>query len=207
MQDADEIARYSLEKYPDLAISGLALNGRGVENAVKTGLKEVNYVISVSEEHNLMNTKRTHDQSFGELAPMIERYPDVTFVLDLAMAFGYYTEEVSLDSMMAFLKRWLRHRPARLQPVRFHRHRRPQNVKERVDCVTEGVPDCRFRHPYPRYRKYGVYQHRNRDRSRDLPYTDGARRLGGCPFAHGATGKPAPRTMCLCSTEWAMRRR
>lgn len=54
---------------------GLTLNGKGVENAMKTGLTHVSFVLSVSEEHNLRNSKRTIEQSrrmFRDLVPKAE---------------------------------------------------------------------------------------------------------------------------------------
>ena len=94
LQDAAEIAKYSIEKYPDLVINALTANGRGIEYAIKAGVSEINYAISLSEIHNMLNTKRTHDQSFHELETMVDANQNVNFVLDIGTAFGYYNEQI-----------------------------------------------------------------------------------------------------------------
>lgn len=64
---------YAKEK--GCTLYGLTLNARGVENAIKTGLDHVSFVLSVSEEHNLRNSRRTIEESrqmFRELVPSAE---------------------------------------------------------------------------------------------------------------------------------------
>ena len=70
---AKHVLDYAKEK--GCRLYGLTLNGKGVENAMKTGLEYVSFVLSVSEEHNLRNSKRTIEQSremFRELVPKAE---------------------------------------------------------------------------------------------------------------------------------------
>ena len=51
-------------------------------------MKEISYVASVSESHNLSNVRKTVDQSMEELKSIIQTYPDIKVNLDVATAFG-----------------------------------------------------------------------------------------------------------------------
>ena len=88
MCDASEVAQYALSKYPDVKFYALTPNRRGVDNAYKAGIREIAYVISVSESHNKANVNSTPDESFKELAQVVKDYPDMKVNLDVATAFG-----------------------------------------------------------------------------------------------------------------------
>ena len=49
MADATQLAEYCLEHYPDVKFWALAPNFRGAENAYNAGIRNISYVISVSE--------------------------------------------------------------------------------------------------------------------------------------------------------------
>ena len=74
MADAAELAKTCIEKHPNTVFYALAPNFRGVENAVNAGIKNVSYVISVSESHNKANIRRTHEESIAELQKIMDTY-------------------------------------------------------------------------------------------------------------------------------------
>lgn len=88
MADATGIVHYMSARHPTVALDVLAPNLRGAQNAVAAGAKQVNYVISVSREHNMANIRRTHEESFSDLASIVEAFPDLHVTVALATAFG-----------------------------------------------------------------------------------------------------------------------
>ena len=88
LADAAEVTEYALGKYPDLDLLALVPNMRGATNAHNLGLKKICNVVSYSASHNKANINRTHEESLNAYREMVEAYPDVECVLDLATAFG-----------------------------------------------------------------------------------------------------------------------
>jgi len=90
MADATEVAKCIAQKYQGGSFNELALvpNLTGAKKAYECGIREVSYVISASEQHNLANINRTREQSLAELRSIITEVPGLAVRLDLATAFG-----------------------------------------------------------------------------------------------------------------------
>ncbi|MGE3916029.1 MAG: hydroxymethylglutaryl-CoA lyase [Hyphomicrobiaceae bacterium] len=68
--DATEVAKAALS-IAGPKIVALAPNRKGAENMLLAGVRNVNFVLSVSEEHNLANVRKTVDQSFAEFENVV----------------------------------------------------------------------------------------------------------------------------------------
>jgi hydroxymethylglutaryl-CoA lyase len=68
--DAVEVAEASVAM-PGLRPSALVPNLKGAQRAVATGMPELHFVLSVSEEHNLRNVQRTTQQSVDEFRAVV----------------------------------------------------------------------------------------------------------------------------------------
>lgn len=88
MQDAEEVARICLERYPQADLFALVPNLRGAQTAHRLGMKKVANVISLSESHNKANINRTRSQSLEELDRIRESLPELEVCVDVATAFG-----------------------------------------------------------------------------------------------------------------------
>jgi len=88
MKDAQELTAYCLEQYPATELSALVPNLFGAKKASETGLKNISYVVSLSESHNRANIRRSHEESFEELQVILGELPQMEICLDLATAFG-----------------------------------------------------------------------------------------------------------------------
>lgn len=64
--DAEEVVRGAL-KIPGLTVSGLMPNLKGAERGAALGVHKLNYVVSVSEGHNMSNVRRTTAESLADL--------------------------------------------------------------------------------------------------------------------------------------------
>lgn len=192
--DAGEVARGAVGVAGPL-MCALAPNRKGAENALATGLPKLNFVMSVSEGHNLANVRKTCDQSFEEFRQIIglrnERpeWKKVVVQGCLATSFGCTIEgRVDPDRVLRFVDRYL-----------------ALGADEVLlaDTVGYGAPSevaNLFHHTVTLAAGRPVYAHFHDTRGLGLANVmaaleSGVRAfdastggLGGCPFAPGATG-------------------
>ena len=71
LADAGEIVAHALT-IPGLTVAALIPNLKGAERGVATGVHKLNYVMSVSEGHNLSNVRRTCAQSLEDFARAVD---------------------------------------------------------------------------------------------------------------------------------------
>jgi len=90
MADAVEVAEYAVQNAFEWGLTPMALvpNLKGAQSAYAAGIKNVNYVISVSEAHNKANINRTIQASLAELDNIIQALPDLQINLSMATTFG-----------------------------------------------------------------------------------------------------------------------
>ena len=192
MVDSSDVAAYAVEKYPELFLFALAPNLRGAQNAYEAGIRNISYVVSLSETHNLNNIRRTHDQSFEEYLKIREAYPDMGISLDLATTFGCPFEgRFPAERVIEFLSKYV------------------ENGLTDVDlCDTIGIADpaqvraiiAEVKKAYPALSlQVHIHDTRNMGMVNTLAAIEaGVTRcqstlggLGGCPFAPGASGNLA----------------
>lgn len=189
MKDAKEIVTSCLEKYSGVDFFALVPNLYGAKTAVECGLKEISYVISISETHNLKNVKRTHNESFSELSELIKLYPDIKVNLDVATTFGcHYEGEISLEKIMVFLKRayGIGIRSFNLCDTVGLAH--PVLVKKVVKNALKEYPDCEFQIHIHDTRNMGIISSYAAIECGINKIQTSIGGLGGCPFAPGASG-------------------
>ncbi len=90
---------YAAEKGTTLL--ALTLNKRGVENARAAGCNFVEFVVSVSEEHNRRNSNRTIEESFEDFKRMADEAKDLKILLALPCTFGSpFGDRIDLDLVL-----------------------------------------------------------------------------------------------------------
>jgi len=90
MKDAAIVAKSVVGNLVDKGLRAIALvpNLIGAKKAYECGIREVSYVISASEQHNIANVNRTREQSLTELHSIVTEVPGLAVRLDVATAFG-----------------------------------------------------------------------------------------------------------------------
>ncbi|MDR3591616.1 MAG: hydroxymethylglutaryl-CoA lyase [Negativicutes bacterium] len=198
MADAAEVAAKSVQNYQGKDFWPIALvpNLTGAKNAWAAGIREVTYVISASEKHNLANINRTREQSLNELAAIMAEVPGLKVRLAAATAFGCpFLGRVDNDLVFSLAD-------AALQV----------GVKSVVLCDTIGVADPKqvfqlaraFKTVYPEV-PVGLHLHDTRGmglantlaglEAGVTTFETSIGGLGGCPFAPGAAGNTATEDM------------
>lgn len=102
MKDAAEVlqecTRYAKDIGKNVEFMALALNDKGIENALKAGATSIQFVISASEEHNKRNSNCTIADSLQKFKSMASQVSGVKMTLAMACALGSpFGDEVPID--------------------------------------------------------------------------------------------------------------
>ncbi|MDU2064777.1 MAG: hydroxymethylglutaryl-CoA lyase [Sporomusaceae bacterium] len=198
MADATTVAAAALEKYQQVGLKAKALvpNLQGAKKAYSQGIREVTYVISASEKHNLANINRTREQSLADLAAIIKELPDLTIRLAAATSFGCpFAGQVPEELVLSLIQSAV-----------------DLGVNYVVLCDTIGVGDPKQVYSLVQavktnYPNITVALHLHDTRGMGLANTlagleagitvfeSAIGGLGGCPFAPGAAGNTATEDM------------
>lgn len=195
MRDAKEVvdAILSMEKAKDLDLFALVPNLYGARAAVEAGLKKITTVISLSKSHNQANIRRTHDESFEELAAMMRELEGVEITLDVATTFGCPFEGKYTDTapLLAFLQRAYDLGVRTFNLCDTIGIADPAQVRNVGTEVKKAFPDVRIEvHVHDTYGLGVVNSLAGIEAGADgVQSTLGG--LGGCPFAPGASGNTA----------------
>jgi hydroxymethylglutaryl-CoA lyase len=91
LADAEAVIAHAMT-LPGLQVSALIPNSRGAERGIAVGVPEMNYVLSVSNGHNLSNVRRATEESIEDFRRVLELCrasgKKVTVNCGLATAFG-----------------------------------------------------------------------------------------------------------------------
>ncbi len=71
LADAEAVVRHALT-LPGLKVSALIPNSRGAERGLALGVPEMNFVLSVSEGHNLSNVRRSTEESIEDFRRVVQ---------------------------------------------------------------------------------------------------------------------------------------
>jgi hydroxymethylglutaryl-CoA lyase len=189
MADADRLAE--LARGSQARLWGLVLNLRGAERALAAGIRNLQFVLSVSEPHNLENTGRTVDGSLNDLRAIVAlaETSGAQIEVTLATAFGCpFAGPVEPSAVLAVASRAREFGVERMSLADTIGTAVPTEVASLVAQTIALV------HP----RELGVHLHDTRGLAIANAFAGmeaGADRLdgtlgglGGCPFAPGASG-------------------
>jgi len=199
-KDAGEVCASALkiaEAQPGLVVSALMPNLKGGENGIAAGVHKLNYVTSVSEQHNMANVRRTTDQSVEDFQQIValrdekaKSGPRVRLLAGLATAFGCTIEgNVDPAAVLRLAEKFLDAGADELSVADTVGYANPTQVRAMFKSFFDAFGDDI---------KLTVHLHDTRGLgiANALAALDaGVRRfdaslagLGGCPYAPGATG-------------------
>jgi len=190
MADADAVAA-ALPRGTGRHI-GLALNRRGFDRAVASGLDEANFVVVASDTFNLKNQGVTIADSIAALRAIAAENHPIRIGVTIAAAFGCPFEgEVPLARLMAVLDACVAAGPVELALADMIGVATPRDVTERVGEIRRAHPAMPIRLHLHNTRHTGIA-------NAWVAIEAGARALdasfggvGECPFAPRATGNIA----------------
>jgi hydroxymethylglutaryl-CoA lyase len=192
--DAADVAKAALD-IPGPRMCALAPNRKGAENMLAAGIRKVNFVLSVSEGHNLANVRKTPDQSFAEFESVVAlrkekpEYKDVVIQGCLATSFGCTIEgNVDPKRVVSFAERYLALGAEEITLADTVGYAGPGEIKRLfLDVVklAAGKPVyCHFHDT----RGLGLANAYAALEAGVTGFDASTGGLGGCPFAPGASG-------------------
>lgn len=191
LADADIFATKVLARASDATLWGLVMNLRGAKRALASGVRNVQFVISVSESHNVINSGRSVSESFEDLSGIVEiaRGECAELEVTLATAFGCpYDGPVEPGVVLEAAQR--------VSELGIRRISLADTIGTAIPTEVENmVAQLRSRF---QFLELGVHLHDTRGLAIANAFAAmnaGATRLdgtvaglGGCPFAPGASG-------------------
>lgn len=90
LADTGELVKAARET-GGFSISVLVPNLRGAQNAIAAGADQINFVMSVSEPHNLNNVRKTREQSLDEFAAIVAARNDTPGAENIRVSGGLAT--------------------------------------------------------------------------------------------------------------------
>lgn len=191
--DAPEVARGAVALGGFVA-AALVPNLKGAERALEGGIRKINYVLSVSEEHNLANVRRTREQSFAEFAAIMahraaHKGEKILVAGGLATAFGCsIAGRVDEREVLRTAARYLELGADELIVADTVGYANPAQVKRLMGAVLKeagSVPvACHFHDTFG----LGLANVAAALEAGVRAFDSSLGGLGGCPFAPGASG-------------------
>lgn len=192
MFDSAEVVQAVLGKYGERRFSVLVPNMKGAERAIAAGATRLDFVISVSEKHNLENVGMDHDRSWTQLAEVQQRFPEATLRLDLATLFSCpFAGRTSLEDGIAAVTRAVE---AGIQEIGLSDTMgtaTPAQTRAVLEAVRERFPGHRFVLHFHDTEGMAMLNYFVAAKLGFSSFDTSVAGLGGCPFAPGASGNLA----------------
>ena len=196
MADAAQIVAHVRENFPQVAIVALTPNLRGAENAVKTGVPEISYVISASAAHNKANINRTHEESLNDLANITTAFPDLKVNLSMSTVFGCpFDGETPVAQVLWLLEEALERGAKSVSLCDTIGVANPVQVKYVISVLREKHPDIPMALHLHDTHGMGLANTLAALEAGVDRFETAVGGLGGCPFAPGAAGNTSTEDM------------
>jgi hydroxymethylglutaryl-CoA lyase len=196
MSDTPEILKRA--RLPsDLRVMALVPNAKGLQLALNAGVKEISWVISVSESHNRSNVNRTVDESFRDFAAAWDGLGRDKPKLRLGLSTCFdcpWEGRVPEDDVIRAVERVVAAAPdVEIGICDTTGRAAPDHVGSLLSRIMPRYASDRVTFAYHGHDTYGLGVANAIEAYRQgVRVIDGAAGgLGGCPFAPGAAGNTA----------------
>ncbi|MFV0438019.1 MAG: hydroxymethylglutaryl-CoA lyase [Desulfopila sp.] len=192
MADAKEIVRSVKASHPDVEISALVPNIRGVTDALEAGADTVNYIISASERHNFENTRQPIERSLENLAEVCRMKGNRKICLAIPTAFVCpWTGLVPFANVENIIARGLEYGVDDVGIADTLGSANPALVYTTVSRLRTRFPDREMAMHFHDTRGMGLANVIAAMQAGATRFESAIGGLGGCPFAPGAAGNIA----------------
>lgn len=202
MKDAQELAAICIEKYPEAHFFALVPNLRGAKTAWEAGIRQISYVVSLSESHNRANINRSHAESFEELQKILQEYPQLAVCLDLATAFGCPFEgKKNEQDVLAFIKPYVESGIRTVNLCDTIGIANPAQVRKTIAAIRKEFPGLDIQIHIHDTRNMGMVNTLAAIECGITKVQSTLGGLGGCPYAPGASGNLATEDLVFMLSE------
>ncbi|HBI84338.1 hydroxymethylglutaryl-CoA lyase [Orrella sp. NBD-18] len=201
--DAAEVTEGAL-KIPDLIVAALIPNLRGAQRGIELGVHKLNFVMSVSETHNMKNVRRPPEDSVTDFRAIVEliksqpegKRPHIVGGLSTALGCSY-EGRVATSQVVKYAKQLVEAGADELVIADTVGYADPRLVKEVFTAVISEVGPITIGAHFHDTRGTGLA---NVAAALDCGITHfdaSLAGLGGCPFAPGASGNIVMEDLCF----------
>ena len=193
MADTDELIS-RIPKYPDLLITGLILNDKGLDRALKCGLGHVSMSVSASDTHSRKNSNFSAAEALASMTGLIKSATasGLDVRAGVQCAFGcVYEGKIQEDKVINAFEAMASAGAIELNMADTTGMANPKQISQMIRRLKEALPDCILSLHLHDTRGLGLA-------NMFAGYEAGVRifdvstgGLGGCPFVKGAAGNVA----------------
>ena len=191
MKNSGELYSLISAEYKHTRLIALIPNLKGAENAYSQGVKEVNFVFSASNTHNIQNVHKRTEESLEELGSIQAfcSHKDMNLNVSIATTFGCPFEgEVSVERIKQVLTKVNSMGVKTITLADTTGMANPQQVYELLVSIRSDFPDQKFNLHFHNTRGMGLSNILAGMQAGVNSFDTSLGGLGGCPFAPGATG-------------------
>ncbi len=172
-----------------VAFTAFVPNMKGAVLAQQSGLQEMRFVLSVSEQHSRANINQTVSEALQQITAIRDQFPDMLLEISLATCFGCaFQGKISSDAVIKLAKAVLKIGADKIELSDTIGAANPLQVEQLLLQFREEVPNVT---PTLHFHDTCGMGLANVLAALQLGYTEfdsSIGGLGGCPFAPGATG-------------------
>ena len=191
MADTDELISRVKDDYPEVLITGLVLNQKGLERAVNSGLKHVSLSVSASNTHGLKNVRRSYQEALDSMVTLIDDAVagGMQVRAGVQCAFGcVYEGAISEDRVMETACAMVNAGASELNLADTTGMANPIQIKQLVKRVKRSIPEIAVSLHLHDTRGLGLANMMAGYEVGVAIFDVSAGGLGGCPFVKGASG-------------------
>ena len=191
MADTDEFISLIKDNDSEVLLTGLVLNQRGLERAVKSDLKHVSLSVSASNTHSLKNVRRSYQEALDSMVTLIDDAVSggMQVRAGVQCAFGcVYEGAVSEDKVVDVACSLIDAGASELNLADTTGMANPLQIKRLVKKVKQSIPDIAVSLHLHDTRGLGLANIMAGYEIGVVIFDVSAGGLGGCPFVKGASG-------------------
>jgi hydroxymethylglutaryl-CoA lyase len=209
--DAEDVTRASLE-IPGLTVAALIPNARGAQRGIDLGVHKLNFVMSVSQTHNLKNVRREREESvedFRNIRALCDQLPPERrplLVGGLSTALGCsYEGPIDPDDVVRYAAMLAAAGADELVVADTVGYAGPAQVREVFRRVMAEVGSLPVAAHFHDTRGLGLANALAALDCGVRAFDASLAGLGGCPFAPGATGNIVMDDLCFLLDSMGLR--
>lgn len=194
MADTEAVIRGARAAAPDVTVTALVLNDKGLERALACGLDHLSMSSSASDAHSLKNVKRSARDAFASLCDLIRRAADagVRVRAGIQCAFGcVYEGEVPEERVVEMAAGLAQTGAREINLADTTGMADPLQVRRLVARTRDAVPQLPLSVHLHDTRGLGLANMVAAWEAGVTTFDVAAGGLGGCPFVKGASGNVA----------------
>lgn len=190
LADAEDVIQ-KMEFTPKLSYSALVLNERGLDRAIKAGIKEIGVGISASEGHSRRNVNCSVTEALSQIRKTIERAKDTGLRVEAGVmtAFGCsFDGEISIEQVLTIVREYIALQVDLLLLADTTGMANPVQVYNRLSAVLDMAKETPVGAHFHDTRGAGLANVLAAMQAGCVHFDASVGGMGGCPFVPDATG-------------------